>query len=145
MSAILHDGLVQGTISGGGTTANVEAMVSCVNSEPTGSISGNISFFGGGPNPRNIRFIGDNPAIVATLKTNSLESVGATFFNVSVQENEFTPMTDCSAFLNATRLTSNSWIGSLVISCPSGLQLFVYGTFTGVTDVNRQVFCQLLL
>ncbi|MBU7007002.1 hypothetical protein [Phosphitispora fastidiosa] len=144
MSAILHDGLVQGSISGGGTTANVEAMVSCVNSVPTGSISGNISFFGGGPNPRNIRFIGDNPAIVATLNA-SLNSVGATFFNVSVQENEFTPMTDCTAFLNATRLTSNSWIGSLVICCPSGLQLFIYGTFTGIARVNRQVFCQPLL
>jgi len=144
MSAILRDGVVTGTISGGGTTASVEAMVSCVNSTPTGSISGNISFFGGGPNPRNIRFIGDSAAIVATLDA-SLNSVGAVFFNVSVQENEFTPMTDCTAFLNATRLTSNSWIGSLVISCPSGLQLFVYGIFTGVSRVNRQVFCQPLL
>jgi len=144
MSAILQDGVVTGTISGGGTTASVEAMVSCVNSTPTGSISGNISFFGGGPNPRNIKFIGDNAAIVATLDA-SLNSVGAVFFNVSVQENEFTPMTDCTAFLNATRLTSNSWIGSVVISCPSGLQLFVYGTFTGITRVNRQVFCQPLL
>ena len=143
--SILPDGFVRGTISGNGTTASVESSVSCTNGTPTGSISGSIEFFGGGPTTRNFTFNSQSPSVVATLRTNGLQSVGASFFNVTVQEDEFTPITGCTAYLNATRLTSNTWIGALVICCPSGPQLFVYGTFTGTTVVNNPVFCQLLL
>lgn len=145
LSVMLPDGVVSGTINANGTKASVSASVSCSGIVPTGSISGTLNFFSGGPTNRNIKFASNTPVVVATLKTATLQSVGTEFRNVTIQENEFTPITGCTAFLDATRLSTNLWIGSLTIVCPNGTKLFVFGTFTGSVRVNRQVFCRPLL
>ncbi len=139
---IQADGVVQGTI-GNGNSASVEAQVTCVNGVPTGNISGTAEVFSGGPENRRFTFSSDSALIVATLI--GLQSLGAVFDNVTVQEDEFTPITGCRATIDATRLNSTQWIGSFNVTCPNGLQLFFYGTFTGDILVNREVFCQPLL
>lgn len=140
----MADGLVNGSISNGSTKATVVANVSCVDSVPTGSIEGTFKFFGGS-SIRKFSYASNSPLIVATIIQDDVRSVGAIFTDVSVQENEFTPITGCTAFLNATRLTSTSWIGALTICCPDGKRFFFYGIFAGNATVNRQVFCQPLL
>ncbi|HWI54407.1 MAG TPA: hypothetical protein VNT57_01835 [Desulfobacteria bacterium] len=140
----MSDGLVNGSISSNSTKATVSADVSCINSVPTGSIEGTFQFFGGS-SIRHFKFASDSPLIVATIRQNDVTSVGAVFDDVSVQENEFTPITGGTAFLNATRLTSTTWIGAITICSSDGKRFFFYGTFTGNTTVNRQVFCQPLL
>ncbi|WP_418792492.1 hypothetical protein [Phosphitispora sp. TUW77] len=139
---IQADGAVQGAI-GNGNSAAVEAVVSCVDGVPSGYIDGSAEVFSGGPVNRKFKFYSNNALIVATLK--DLQSLGAIFDNVSVQEDEFTPITGCRATIDATRLNSGQWVGSFNITCPDGLQLFFYGTFSGQIVVNREVFCQPLL
>lgn len=144
-NVILADGLVEGTIKGGGTEANVMAEVSCANSTPTGNISGSIKFFDGSTT-RKVTFSSSNAFTVITLKTGTLQSVGAEFTNVKVKDCTSGSTTkDCVAFLTATRLGSNSWVGSFEIVCPSGKRFFIFGVFGGETIVNRQVFCRPLL
>lgn len=139
----LADGLVSGRIEGGGTTATVMADVSCINSVPTGNISGTISFFNGRETEK-VTFSSSNAFIVATIK--SLQSVGAEFINVTVKNITTGAVhKNCLAFLTATRLTSNSWIGSFEIVCPDGTRFFIFGVFTGSVTVNRQVICKPLL
>ncbi|MHB9095940.1 MAG: hypothetical protein ACYC21_14835 [Eubacteriales bacterium] len=139
------DGVVSGSISGANNTkATVMANVSCSDSVPTGSISGTVQF----PSEqftRKFTFSSSSPFVVATILSGSLQSVGAAFDNVTVQEDAFTPITGCKAYLNATRLSSTSWIGSFVIVCPNGEQLFIFGVFRGSVKVNRQVSCRPLL
>lgn len=143
MGTILADALVNGKISGGGTTATVMADVSCINSTPKGNISGTISFFNGRTTEK-VSFSSSNAFIVATLK--SQNSVGAKFVNVTVKNiTTGTIHKNCVAFLTATRLTSGSWIGSFSIVCPDGTEFFIFGVFTGSVIVNRQVFCKPLL
>ncbi|RJQ39175.1 MAG: hypothetical protein C4550_05665 [Nitrospiraceae bacterium] len=140
----LPDGFVSGSIHGEeNTKASVLANVSCTGSipAPTGTISGTVEF----PSEqftRKFTFSSNSPFVVATIKSNSTQSVGAAFDNVTVQEDEFTPLTGCKAYLDATRLDSSRWIGSFTIVCPSGPQLFIYGIFGGSVVVNRQVFCR---
>lgn len=141
----MSDARVQGTISGGGTTANISAEVACVNSVPTGNVSGNISFFTGSGTNR-VTFSSDDPLIVATIRTDSLRSVGAKFENVTVRNTTTNQtFTNCQLTLDATRLSSDRWIGSFSIFCPSGPDFFIFGTFTGNVSVDRQVFCRPLL
>lgn len=135
-------GAVQGSISSG-NSATVEAVINCVNGVPTGSLSGTAEIFSGGPVSRRFTFSSNSTLIAATLK--DIQSLGALFDNVTVQEDEFTPLTGCRASLDATRLSADQWIGSLNITCSNGLQLFFYGTFQGEILVNREVFCQPLL
>lgn len=142
IKVIQDDGVVQGTI-GNGNSASVEAQVTCVNGVPTGRIEGTAEVFSGGPSTRRFTFSSDDALIVATLK--DLQSLGALFDNVTVQEDEFTPITGCRATIDATKLNSDQWIGSFNVTCPDGLQLFFYGIFDGEILVNRQVFCQPLL
>lgn len=140
----MADGFVTGRISGGGTTASVTATVNCINSAPSGSISGTVSF----PSEqftRRFTFNSSSPFVVATILSSSIESVGAAFDNVTLQEDTFTPITGATAYLNATRINSSVWVGSFEVIAPSGEQLFIYGAFSGTVDVDRQVFCQPLL
>jgi len=139
---IQADGVVQGTISNG-NSATVEATVNCVNGVPTGSFSGTAEVFSGGPVNRRFSFSSNTALIVSTLK--DLQSLGALFDNVTVQEDEFTPITGCRASIDAIRLNADQWFGSFNITCSNDLQLFFYGTFDGQILVNREVFCQPLL
>lgn len=142
---ILADGLVEGTIQGGGTEASVTAEVSCVNSTPSGNISGSIEFFDGRAT-RRVTFSSSDAVIVITRNTDSLQSVGAEFADVQVRDlTGGTTTRDCTAFLTATRLGSDSWVGSFEIVCPNGKTFFIFGVFDGETIVNRQVFCRPLL
>jgi len=145
VNGLLFDGVVEGSISGGDTSATVTAEVSCVNSVPTGSISGTVETFTG-TGTSEFTFSSNQPLIVATLKTSTLQSVGAFFTDVTVRNvTTNTTTTGCSAELTATRLSSELWIGSFTVFCPTGPNLFIFGTFSGDVVVNRQVFCKPLL
>ena len=140
----LPNGKVRGTLVSGTTVARVRASVSCVNSTPNGTISGTISFFSGGQQ-RPFSFSSESPVVVSTIKSSNVSSVGAAFENVTVQENTFTPMTDCKAYLNATKVSHDTWAGSILVICPDGLNLFITGEFDGSVTVKKQVFCTPLL
>jgi len=139
------DATLSGSISGGGTTANISAKVSCDNSVPAGEVYGKVKFFTG-KFYRKVCFSSDSPMIVITRKTGTLQSIGAVFAGVTVVDETCSrTYEDCMVYLTAARLNSGSWIGSYTIVCPDDLNLFVYGVFTGSVSVNRQVFCRLLL
>ena len=143
----IPDGTVEGFINSHGTEATISAAVGCtgcVDSFPTGSVSGSIEFTRNGT-PRRYTFNSDTASIVATLRTLSLRSLGAVLRDVTVEEiiGETTNTIEgCTLFLDATRLSSNSWIGSYVITFPDGRYLFIYGTMVGSISIRRQVFCE---
>jgi len=140
----LPDGSVNGSISGGGTTASVAAGVSCFGGEPSGSINGTITTFTGMGTSK-FNFWSNNAAIVGTLLSDSLQFVEAKFVNVTLKKNNVVVDRDCVAILTAEKLTGNSWVGSLAIICPDGPELVVFGVFTGNVTVLKQVICKPLL
>ena len=140
----LPDGSVTGKISGGDTSANFSAGVSCFGGQPSGSINGTITTFTGTGNST-FSFNSSNAFIVGTLLSSSLQFVEGKFINVTLKKDGVVVSTDCVAIVTAEKLTSNSWVGSLSIICPGGKELVVFGVFTGTVSVLKQVLCKPLL
>ncbi len=138
----LPDGSVTGYIQGGDTTASFSAGVTCFGGGPSGSINGTITTFTGS-GTSTFTFLSDNAFIVGTLLSEGF--VHAEFDNVTLKRGSTVVSNNCTAFLTAKELTSNTWIGSLSIVCPGGTQLDVFGIFTGEVSVLQTVLCKPLL
>lgn len=140
----LPDGSVNGKISGGGTSASFSAGVSCFGGQPSGSINGTITTFTG-TGTSTFSFNSSNAFIVGTVLSNNLQFVEGKFINVTLKQDGVLVSSNCEAILTAEKLTSNSWVGSLSIICPGGKELLVFGVFTGIVSVLKQVLCKPLL
>jgi hypothetical protein len=141
---IHYDGSVSGSISSDGTRGTIKSKVSCVKGRPEGSFSGTVEFWQGGY-LRKFKFSSTTPYLVATLRSNKVQSVRAAFSNVSVQEDEQTPVTNAKGYYLATKVSPNTWLGSFNVNYPDGRRLLIEGIFTGQVAAVKQVYCQPLL
>lgn len=135
----MPDFTVHGDITGGTTSATIEATGTCLNGLPEGTISGTLTRFNG-TETFHYTFDGNSALSVATIE--SLESASAYYIGVTVT-NLTTGRTfpNSTASVTATRLTGDSWLGSFEITSPGGPQILVFGVFTGNVSVSRSVVC----
>lgn len=137
------DAIVNGLIETNETLGSFLSSFSCDDSTPTGSISGTIQIKAA-TGTRTFSFGSDNPVIVATFRSGGFEIAEADFENVTVTEDGGETESECTLFVNGSRLTSSTWVGSIAIACPSGLRLIIFGVFGGTVNVLRSVSCNSL-
>lgn len=138
MPTIPPDAVVRGHMNRPGNQVSLDAMLWCLRGAPSGLINGSIQRVKDGQ-PATFRFQSQSVTMLEAMM--SPRSVAATFDNLTLQENTYTPITGCRAYLTAMGIGHNMWMGSLVIIRPDGQPLFVHGQFMGELQIIRQVIC----
>lgn len=133
------DVIINGQISSDtDVSASIDASYSCVFGSPEGTATGTFQTPVG-----SFTFSSDSITLISAVNEGGIQKTGAIFANVTVTETGGPTITGCTLFINGLRLSSGTWEGSFSISQPEvlGLVVLYYGTFTGVLNTARSVFC----
>ncbi len=141
MPTIPPDAIINGTYNSTDAQLNFDSMLWCLRGAASGWITGRLTTFADG-GQHHYGFSSYSATMVKVVDDWISRGAGAAFDQVSVQEDDLTPVNNCQLFLSAASDDNGVWTGSVTIVYPNEARsLSVFGQFAGSIQVFRQVSC----